>query len=114
MGLTKYNDALQKKADNYVAKTTMPFIEELAELLDIDDDTIYDWIDLKSKRYKEAMSVTYKKLFRKQKLALVKDGLAKTKGQVFNIFLLKANHGFVETEKKQIEGNINYTVIDSV
>lgn len=78
-----------------MVSTDIPLIEELAEILGVNDDTISEW----RKTYPE-FSNAYDRLFRKQRGGLIRNGLAKSKGQVMNIFLLKANHGMIETEKR--------------
>jgi len=97
---TKYNQDIQDRADKYVRVLNLPFMEELALELDVDDDTLYEW----ARRYK-AFSVTIKRLAMKQKLGLLKISMNKDYATSGAIFQLKANHGMVETEKKIIGGD---------
>lgn len=92
---TKYNEDKLAIARDYVAKTDMPFIEELAGLLDVTSDTVRNW-----EERDEEFLLTIKKLEQKQKLALMKGGISKQFNNVMCIFLLKANHGLIEAEKQ--------------
>jgi hypothetical protein len=92
---TKYDEAMLAKAQSYVQHCQdakeIPFIEELALLLDIHDDTIVEW----SKNNVE-FSATVKRLKMLQKLHLKKGALEKRLHPSLAIFLLKANHGLDE------------------
>lgn len=88
-------------------KKQIPYVEELADDLEVLDDTMSDWA---SKRKEDGslehpeFSGTYKRLKMVQKLQLLK----RTNGR-FNptgaIFQLKVNHGFIETEKRILAGD---------
>lgn len=78
----------------------IPTIEGLARVLKIDTDTINDWVKHDDKK---EFSVAIKKLKEAQKEKLMQLGLQGKYNPAMSIFLLKANHGMIETEKKQIE-----------
>ena len=96
---TKYNEDVLVKAQSYVQHcqnaTEMPFIEELALSLDINEDTVVEW----AKEHDE-FSATVKRLKMLQKLHLKKGALEKRLHPSLSIFLLKANHGLNEEEKE--------------
>ena len=101
---TKYNPAMIQIAEDYIEScnrqaTELPTIEGLALVLGIDTDTIVEW----AKSNKE-FSVSIKGLKEKQKNQLINDGLygGKEVNQAMAIFLLKANHGLVETSHTDI------------
>lgn len=99
---TKYNEELQKKADQYVDETSHPYIEELALKLDINDDTINRWtkVSKKTKKPKKPLFyATIKKLKMKQLLALKKKSIDKDYATAGAIFQMKANHGMIETTR---------------
>lgn len=90
-------------------KPAIPFLEELADILDVDTETLSNWANKK----KEDDSLehpqffdTWKKIKNYQKLLLLKRTLGR-----FNpsgaIFQLKANHGMIETEKTILAGSTN-------
>ena len=82
----------------------IPFIEELAlQKLGVDDETVWKW----GKRYPR-MNNALKKVKKLQRMRLEQIALSKLKGNPIGaIFLLKTNHGYVETEKKQLVGTDN-------
>lgn len=107
-------EIIMKKTNEYIDKCYLskppqiPYKEELALILDVDEDTISNWAN---KRIGETDSLehpeffgAYKKVNTVQKLFLLK----RTTGR-FNptgaIFQLKANHGMIETEKKILAGD---------
>lgn len=95
--IKKASDYLQSCIDN--PKDPIPYVGGLAEVLDVDDDTIVRWVE----KYPEFKRV-YKKLKSRQKYMLMKLGLLSKKISTgMAIFQLKANHGMIETEKKQID-----------
>ena len=97
---TKYKRELIDQTYDYIERTDIPFIEELAvRELRVDEDTIVEW----GKRYKD-FSVAIKRLKTKQKLALLKASLGKQFNVGGAIFQLKANHGLSEGQK-----NIDFT-----
>lgn len=101
---TKYDPSFVQKAEEYIAScsresTELPTIEGLALKLGLDDERISDY----SKKYPD-FHATVKDLVRKQKNQLVNDGMygGKEVNSTMAIFLLKANHGMIETEKRII------------
>jgi hypothetical protein len=101
-------DILIQKTKEYIAttgreQTSLPTIEGLALYLDLDDERISEY----AKRYSK-FHATIKALKAKQKGQLMDDGLygGKEVNSTMAIFLLKVNHGMIETEKKLL-GNIN-------
>jgi len=104
----KYPDEneLVRKANEYLSttgrsQTSLPTIEGLALYLDLDDDNVNEY----SKRYTQ-FHATIKRLKSKQKNQLIDDGLygGKEINAGMAIFLLKANHGMIETEKRILVG----------
>lgn len=94
---TKYNNELLEKTKQYyrdcIINNKMPYIEELSIVLDVDDDQIVNY----GKRY-PIFHAVIKKIKSLQKLNLQKIAVHGQK-PVGSIFLLKVNHGFIETEK---------------
>ena len=92
---TKYNPEMLQKAQKYVDNCQnsdkVPYIEELALKLDINDDTIVEWTG-----HHEEFSATVKKLRLIQKLRLKQGSLEKRLHPATSIFLLKVNHGLDE------------------
>lgn len=105
---SKYNEAMLQKAKDYYdlcrgktdGKKRMPFIEELAMECDVDDKTINTWTNEPDNTEFRA---TIEKLKNLQKLRTVQQGYG-AKNPTFAIFMLKANHGMVETEKRILAG----------
>lgn len=102
---TKYNEEIQRKADEYINgflnNKDIPYIEELALLLDIDEDTVGNW----SKEYPIFFG-TVKKIKLMQKFRLQKISYDKDYNPSGSIFQLKANHGMIETEKRIVEAEV--------
>ena len=103
---TKYEDSFIQIAKEYIEScgreaTELPTIEGLARTLQVDSDTIVEW-DKNNKEF----SVTIKKLKDKQKQQLMNDGMygGKEVNSTMAIFLLKANHGMIETSRQEITG----------
>jgi hypothetical protein len=103
---TKYHDGIIALAEEYLRScsrenTTLPTVEGLALHLEVDDDTINEW----AKEHEE-FSATIKKLKAKQKAQLMDDGLygGKEVNSTMAIFLLKVNHGMVETTRQEHTG----------
>lgn len=105
----KYPDEniIVQKAEEYLRttgreQTSLPTIEGLALYLGMDDEEV----SIYSKRYQK-FSATVKRIFAKQKLQLMEDGMygGKEVNSSMAIFLLKANHGMIETEKKILSGD---------
>jgi hypothetical protein len=111
---TKYSDEILRKTEEYFQKSygkvdgkfRIPFIEELALELNVDEDTVVEWMNKKnddsSLVYPE-FSATYRRIFLLQKLRLKQAGL-RGKSQSFIIFLLNSNHGMVSAEKQILTG----------
>lgn len=102
---TGYNDDRVSQVRSYLSEcgreqTQLPTIEGLAEYMFINPDTIYEWRD-KHPEFSEAI----KGLLAKQKAQLMNDGMygGKEVNSTMAIFLLKVNHGMIETEKQLIE-----------
>lgn len=107
---TKYNEEVLSIAQFYVQQCQhdqqMPFIEELALALEVNEDTVVEW----AKEHDE-FSVAVKKLKMLQKLYLKKGALGKKLHPSLSIFLLKANHGMNEedtAEQKPMEVIVKY------
>lgn len=103
---SKYDDSMIQIAQDYIDScgreaTELPTIEGLALKLGINTDTIVEW----AKEHDE-FSVTIKELKEKQKDQLINDGMygGKEVNSTMAIFLLKANHGMMETEKQILIG----------
>lgn len=103
---TKYNDGMIDRANDYIQScgresTELPTIEGLALTLQVDDTTLLSWAEKNPK-----FLATIKNLKFKQKNQLINDGLygGKEINAAMAIFLLKANHGMIETERKEITG----------
>lgn len=96
---TKYIPAIiYPKIEEYLASvndTQLPSIEGLAIHLDVNTDTIHEWV----KEYPE-FSVAIKKIADKQKRQLMDDGMygGKEVNAAMAIFLLKVNHGMKEND----------------
>lgn len=95
---TKYNEEMLASAQSYVQHCQdaqeMPFMEEIALRLGVNEDTVVEW----TKIYYE-FSATVETLRTLQKLHLKKGALEKKLHPSLSIFLLKANHGMNEEEK---------------
>lgn len=103
---TKYNETMIEKLKDYVKScgreaTELPTVEGFAEYVDVDPDTIGNW----GEAFPEFFGAI-KKLKAKQKNQLINDGLygGKEVNQAMAIFLLKANHGMVETSRMEVSG----------
>ncbi|MBU2213839.1 hypothetical protein KKC44_06125 [Patescibacteria group bacterium] len=100
---SKYGNKALKTAQDYVEKcykgNTIPYIEELALILDINDDTIVKW----TKKHDE-FNATYRRLRMLQRLRLKQGSLEKKLQPNVGMFLLKANHGSDDDESGKIDG----------
>ncbi len=110
---TRYDTTVLTKLDEYISKcgreaTELPTNEGFAEYLDVDTDTLVDW----KKKHKE-FSVASKRLMDKQKNQLINDGLygGKEVNPAVAIFLLKVNHGMMETDKHEIETRGSFIIM---
>ena len=102
----KYKPELVNEVDEYLQscgreQTKLPTVEGFALLLGVNDDTLVEW----AKKYPEFAPAMIK-LKMSQKLQLMDDGLygGKEINQAMAIFLLKANHGMVETSRQELVG----------
>lgn len=111
---SKYDPSILTQIEEYLSltgreNTLLPTIEGLAEHLRLDTDTLVDWSSKKdgdgNLKYPE-FSVAIKRLKNKQKAQLMNDGMygGKEINSSMAIFLLKANHGLIETERKMLVG----------
>ncbi len=108
---SKYNEEMLMKAKDYYdlcsgkkdGKKRMPFIEELAMECSVNDETITEWTKIDGN---EEYSATIKNIKNLQKLRTVQQGYG-AKNPTFAIFMLKANHGMMETEKRVLAGEKN-------
>ena len=85
-------------------QTKLPKIEEFCDQIGIDDDTAVEW----QKKYPASnFSAAIKRIRQLQKNELIDDGLfgGKEVNPGMAIFLLKANHGMIETEKRILAGD---------
>jgi hypothetical protein len=92
-------------------QTKLPKISEFARIVGVNEDTIVEW----AKKWPK-FSATYKRIFDAQKEELIDDGLfgGKEVNAGMAIFLLKVNHGMIETEKKMLVGKDDETLIIKV
>lgn len=88
-------------------QTTLPSLEGFAKHIDVSVDTITDW----QVKYPDFLRAI-KQIKERQKQQLMDDGLygGKEVNSSMAIFLLKANHDMIETERKQIVGADNKTL----
>jgi hypothetical protein len=103
---TKYNLAVLDKVEEYLAmcgreQTCLPTLEGLAIFLGVHTDTIQEW----QKQHPE-FSLSIKGILDRQKQQLIDDGMygGKEVNSTMAIFLLKANHNMIETERKMLVG----------
>lgn len=103
---TDYNQTLVEEVKKYLKstgrqQTELPTMEGLAGYFEVNTDTLVEWAKLYP-----AFSAAIKELKEKQKEQLMNDGLygGKEVNSTMAIFLLKVNHGMIETEKKMMVG----------
>lgn len=79
----------------------LPTIEGLALKLGVNDDTLVEWANKH-----EDFNEVYKRLKMSQKVQLINGGAfgGKEVNASMFIFLLKANHNMIETERKELVG----------
>lgn len=85
----------------------MPYLEELCdeEYLDIDDTTLVNWTAKAHDPHLHSKLITaVSRIWMRQKYWLKVKGLAASNSS-FYIFLLKANHGMIETERQIQSGD---------
>jgi len=98
---TLYHNGVLSECEEYIAinssAPSLPTIEGLSLHLGVSDDTMADWCE-KHPEFRAA----YKRVFKLQKNQLMVDGMygGKEVNSAMAIFLLKANHGMIETERK--------------
>lgn len=111
---TDYDDDFDYvgEAENYIKncgreQTKLPKLEEFYDIVDINADTGVEWCK-KHPKFSEAC----KKITAAQKQQLMDDGLygGREVNPGMAIFLLKVNHGLVETEKHVMEGTMQHVV----
>lgn len=112
---SKYDPIFIKKVDEYLAttgreQTELPTREGFSLYIDVNDETLIEW----EKKYPD-FSATVKRLDSLQKNQLINDGLygGKEVNSSMAIFLLKANHNMIETEKKLL-GNADGSKLESL
>jgi len=92
-------------------QTKLPILTEFCrEYIGVNEDTVNKW--LKDKKKKKLIGAV-KKVRSAQKEQLMNDGMygGKEVNSTMAIFLLKVNHGMVETEKRILEGSgVNITL----
>lgn len=109
------NKDYNKLADEYLAtcgreQTKLPKISEFCrEYVGADDDTVSAWLEGKQipeGANIEELSASIKRIKDAQKEELQDDGLfgGKETNVAMAIFLLKANHGMVETSRQELVG----------
>lgn len=103
---TKYEDKFVDQVEEYIQttgreQTTLPTVEGYARYIGVNTDTIAEWC----KTHPE-FTDAIKELKEKQKEQLMTDGMygGKEVNSAMAIFLLKANHNMIETERKEITG----------
>lgn len=96
---TKYSKKQLQKTKEYfnacLESNDIPYIEEVALLLDVDESTVWEWAE--DTENKEEFSKTIKKIKTLQKVALMRQSNDKDRFTPGLIFQLKANHGMKET-----------------
>ena len=116
---SKYTPVLQKKAEDYFKQcldgNAFITVERLALQLNINDDTVVEWSKLKydddhddkrlaGKPVYPDFSAIYKKVKTLQKLQLKEQAFGGKGNVAMGIFLLKADHGLIETERREHTG----------
>lgn len=81
------------------AKKEIPFIEEIAAMFGVDEDTIGNWA-----KSDEQFLGAIKRVKNWQKWRLKADSLNNKVNPASAIFQLKANHGMVETSRTELSG----------
>ena len=109
---TKYNENTVVITREYYQECLdtdiIPYVESLQRKLDIDYDTVIAWSD----KYLP-FSQLIKKIKDLQKNRLQEVALGQRKGNVIGaIFLLKVNHGFIETQKSVVQTDQPHITFD--
>jgi hypothetical protein len=98
---TKYSEEVIPKIDEYLeGEKTIPTREGFACFINVNDDTLVEW-----EKVHPEFSAAVKRITQIQKVDLVKGGLTQKFNPTMSIFLLKANHGMIETEKRILAGD---------
>ena len=104
-----YDPKLSEKVDEYLESCgsnnlKLPQVADFARFIGISRDTAYEW----ASKHPE-FSDTIKKIKDYQRIDLINNGLYSSKevSATMAIFLLKVNHGMIETERKQLVGENN-------
>ena len=104
---TKYTPDFIEEIDNYLQtmvgreQTKLPTRYSFAQYIGVNDDTLDDW----AAKYPDFLRAI-KKIERAQKEQLMDDGLygGKEVNPAMAIFLLKVNHGMIETQRTELTG----------
>lgn len=101
----KYPENIVELVEAYIAECgneqmRLPTVEELALRLNVNDDTLNDW----SKKHEDFAKV-FNRLKMYQKVQLINGGMygGKEINASMFIFLLKANHNMIESDRHIIE-----------
>jgi hypothetical protein len=98
---------------DYIEKCEIPYIEELSLLLNVGTDTIVSWYDATDsygKLINPEFTTAIKQLKAKNKLALMRGGVKGELNAPSSIFQLKVNHGMIETNRVEVDSNVNVSV----
>lgn len=109
---TSYSEEVLQKAYDYLDECDrefqIPYIQELALVLGVNQDTLYEWAKAKNEdnnlRYPE-FSEALKMIKSCQELKLLRSSMYAF-SSTGSLFQLKTNHGYVETEKRVIEAKV--------
>ena len=87
-------------------KIHVPFLEELCDedYLDISEDTITNWVEHAHDEVAHAELIRAIKTLMMRQKGFLKKRVLGDKNPTGGIFLLKANHGLIETEKQMLVG----------
>ena len=104
---SSYTPEVINKIDEYLKtvgreQTKLPTRYGFAKFIGVDSDTLLNW-EKKNVQFLGAI----KKVDEEQKLQLMEDGLygGKEVNASMAIFLLKANHGLIETDRHEFKGD---------
>lgn len=86
------------------AKNVMPYLEDVAMELGIDIDTLETWEKQEVADIPDEFVGAIKKVRLLQRKNLMVGGLSETFNTGMSIFLLKANHGLIETSRQELTG----------
>jgi hypothetical protein len=97
-------DAVYSYLEKCRKENSIPLLLELAQELDVNKDTITEWQKLPE------YSVSLKRVKDASELWMVK-GVANEGKPIGKMFLLKANHGYVEKQHVTHSGTLNMAMI---